>query len=88
MKEEVFELKYHTRDQLSDMIQFLEEQIGKDYDYWGIFGFLVRRDVQRRSKWFCSELIAEALNRIGFDIDETYKMSPEKLYQIVKAKCD
>jgi len=44
----------------------LRSQIGKDYDWLGILGFLTRDDLaQRNGKWFCSELIAYAFEAAG-----------------------
>jgi len=40
---------------------FLHAQLGKPYDYLGLFGFLFRATrLQDKHKWFCSELVAEA----------------------------
>lgn len=44
---------------------WLRNQIGKEYDYSGLIGFAIQRDWQEPSKWFCSELIAEALLKAG-----------------------
>ncbi|MBL4781776.1 MAG: hypothetical protein JKX92_05995 [Porticoccaceae bacterium] len=38
--------------------EYVEAQIGKKYDYWGIVGFLLRRDLQRSENSFCSEIFA------------------------------
>ena len=38
--------------------EFVLAQVGKDYDQWGIVGFLSNRDLQRGESWFCSELFA------------------------------
>ena len=38
--------------------EYVEAQIGKKYDYWGIAGFLLRRDLQRGESSFCSEIFA------------------------------
>ena len=45
--------------------KFVEEQIGKPYDFWGIHGFFWRRDTQRSQSWFCSELFAAACEEAG-----------------------
>lgn len=42
---------------------YLFAQEGKEYDWSGIGGFVVRRDWQDDSKWFCSELKAACLMR-------------------------
>jgi hypothetical protein len=38
-------------------IQWLNEQVGKGYDYRGIAGFLARKNINNTDKWFCSELV-------------------------------
>ena len=41
--------------------RFLDLQVGKPYDMRGVMGFVSRRDAaQRDTRWFCSELVAEA----------------------------
>lgn len=77
---------------------------GKAYDYKGIlrllpgpfgwffrqFSFIMKKD---KYKWFCSELVASVLNKIGFlDIEELtdeeypYEISPTDLYNLIKGK--
>lgn len=43
-------------------LDFLEEQIGKPYDWGGIIAFPFRKSWHDKAKWFCSELAAEAMN--------------------------
>ena len=45
--------------------EFVLAQVGKKYDYWGIFGFLRRKDLQRGESWFCSELFAAGCEKAG-----------------------
>ena len=48
----------------SEIWTFLFDQIGKKYDYSGIYGFMTKdRDWQADDSWFCSELVAAALNK-------------------------
>lgn len=49
---------------------FLEEQVGKGYDYTMVARFLSRRQESRSSsgKWFCSELVAAAFTKVGMDL--------------------
>lgn len=43
--------------------KFLLDQLGKPYDWTAIWGFLLhKRNWQEDDKWFCSELIAAAIN--------------------------
>jgi uncharacterized protein YycO len=45
--------------------EFIASQIGKKYDFWGIAGFLRRKDLQRGESWFCSELFAAGCEKAG-----------------------
>lgn len=38
----------------------LKDQLGKPYDWSAIISFVLRKDWQSPSKWFCSELVAYA----------------------------
>ena len=60
---------------------FFRRQLGKPYDFWGIIGFLSRRS--RRAcdpRWFCSEILIEALRAGGLHILsnrlDSYKVTP------------
>ncbi|MBW1672137.1 MAG: hypothetical protein JRJ45_00575 [Deltaproteobacteria bacterium] len=56
-------------DSLATM-DFLKSQLGKKYDYRGIVRFLTRRKSPADDRWFCSELVMEALRRGGLDLQE------------------
>ncbi len=45
---------------------FLSDQLGKPYDKLAIAAFPAERDWRENDAWFCSELIAAALERCGF----------------------
>lgn len=47
---------------------FLLEQLGKPYDFQGIFGFLLRKEEQSPEKWFCSELCFAACKQAGVEL--------------------
>lgn len=60
-------------------------ELGKPYDYTAIFGFLVHRDWQENDSWFCSELVAYALNKSGtlfFRPERRGRITPEHLWMI------
>lgn len=66
--------------------KWLNSQIGKDYDYGGLIGFLdAHRDWEEPSKWFCSELIAEALVREGIIHPKvrSSRVTPNDLYELL-----
>ena len=45
---------------------FLKTQIGKPYDHSAILGFALDRDWRQSDSWFCSELVAAALEQAGY----------------------
>lgn len=69
---------------------FLRAQIGKPYDVEGIAGFIFGRDWRDDSAWFCSELVASALEACGFFeyplAAPTYKVTPAALLLAISAK--
>lgn len=46
-------------------MQFLDKQVGKDYDYRSVLRFLTRREAPEDGKWFCSELVMVVFNLFG-----------------------
>lgn len=55
-------------------------QLGKPYDFAGIFGFAIDRDWQEDDKWFCSEFIAASIQPIvPLFNEEAFKISPRDL---------
>jgi len=46
--------------------EFLHEQVGKPYDTTGVVGLAVGRDWREQDSWFCSELIAAALEECSY----------------------
>lgn len=67
----------------SSVKDFLRNQVGKGYDYRGIYGFLLRFIKHNENKWYCSELGAEALRIGGWKINQT-RVSPSALFDIVQ----
>lgn len=58
-----------------------EQEVGKNYDYLGIFGFLTRARSQRDDRWFCSEMVFSVLarNRCLLLNCPAYKVDPTLL---------
>lgn len=65
-----FMVKDITRNQELGIIEFLERQIGKKYDYWLILQFVARNQNTRKAsgKWICSELVYAALRKVGIEL--------------------
>lgn len=57
-----------TADQLWLVQDFLLSQVGKGYDWSGLFGFTVRAPFQSPERWFCSELIFAAFLHAGIKL--------------------
>lgn len=47
--------------EVTRMLHFLNEQLGKPYDWKAIFAFPFRGSWEDRNAWFCSELVYEAV---------------------------
>lgn len=48
--------------------RFLEDQLGKGYDWRGVFHFLTRNKKNNPDRWFCSELVFTLLCTMGRSI--------------------
>lgn len=61
-----------------------EEQIGKKYDWMGNIGFVLRRNMHGKDRWFCSELVAWLFWKAGHPLLHrvpSWKHSPEDLWR-------
>lgn len=68
--------------------EWCRTQVGKPYDWPGIFGFVcwpfVRQDPKR---FFCSEVVVAALQQIGmFPGVSAWRVSPNRLYKMVRER--
>lgn len=50
-----------TAKEARDFYRYLNDQVGKPYDKPAILGFVFGRDWRQEDSWFCSELVARAL---------------------------
>lgn len=76
-----------TDENLSKTVAFLEEQVGKGYDFTGIMlSQILPLEVDNRSRWFCSELTTKALKLLGdplvAGIKKSNSMSPGDLARL------
>ena len=63
--------------------QFVYDNLGKPYDWFGAISLGLKREWQDDKKWFCSELIAVLLKEGGLKIfdDKFYgRITPQHLY--------
>ena len=69
------------------VIQYMMDNLGDGYDYPGILGYLFRMPWQKKTRWFCSELVAEALNTSGeIYFPSPKNVSPEDIIRHPKAR--
>lgn len=84
-KYDYFDVEVDGR-KVKTVMKFLKDQVGKPYDYWGIFfSIILTMDLEDHNKWFCSEIVSEALVLFGIKIPKsTNEMTPEDIYQLLK----
>lgn len=66
-----------------ELLAFLNRQVGKPYDWFAILALPFRESWHRRNKWFCSELVAEALSAGGSNAVprlKSYRVTPRDLW--------
>lgn len=78
-----------TEEQLIAAHNWAHEQVGKPYDFLGLFAFLWRKDYQDDSKWFCSELCSEMCKQAGIGlfnhkIIKTWQVTPRMMLGALK----
>lgn len=63
------------------LINSIRAEVGKKYDMWGVFSFLLRKKMQEPDRWFCSELIAKKFEQAGLPLLNlpAYKIDPSLL---------
>ena len=76
------DVDYHS------VANYMLDQIGKPYDFSGIYGFLIHdRKWQNPDSWFCSELVAAAINRdVPLFSDEVSFVSPGDIIKLSATK--
>ena len=72
---EAFDVEGMTPYKWDKATEWIEQQIGKKYDFSGVFRFLSRRRKDRDDKWFCSELVFQAVKEGGVDLLERIQCS-------------
>ena len=68
--EVITRVERYTVDAPEDaVLGFAKEQIGKPYDWAGIYNFISReRQWDETDKWFCSELVAYSFKQAGYPL--------------------
>lgn len=76
--EEYYEMEVNDKTKID---AFLLQQRGKPYDWKAIFGMPFSRSWNDSSSWFCSELIAAAINQDTLLYNESvHRITPRDLY--------
>ena len=65
---EAYDVEGMDAAQWSMAMAWAHRQIGKKYDFGGVFRFLTRRRKDQDEKWFCSELVFQAVKEGGVDL--------------------
>ena len=65
-------------DQFNEAYELAKSLCGCKYDWAGIFGFMLRKKKENPDKWFCSELVAYVLLKVGIILQRLppWKQSP------------
>jgi hypothetical protein len=75
------------QDCAHDLLNWFHFQLNSKYDWKGIFlTQFVNINKQDQNKWFCSELVAECLKKLGIKENwkESHQYSPEDIHQLCK----
>jgi uncharacterized protein YycO len=76
-----------TPEQLAKFYGFLYDQLGKPYDHLAILAFIWNRNWRDDDAWYCSELVAAALEEAGMLKQTLYlpynKITPVALATLV-----
>lgn len=76
-----------TADQEAIFFAFLHAQLGKPYDHLAIIGFIWNRNWRDDDAWYCSEVVAAALEEAGVLVKTLYlpfnKITPVMLATLV-----
>lgn len=63
---------------------WLEKQLGKDYDYLGVLSFVWRFLPHNIGAWFCSELAMVSLAKAKGILKYNQKQTPEDFYHVIQ----
>lgn len=81
---EIFTIPNLTQEQRDVIENYLCEQVGKPYDWVGVFRFVPRLSTNKNQtgRWFCSELVMAALKKANINPLKripNYKVTPGML---------
>jgi len=75
-----------TYEQVIDAHAFATSVEGAKYDWLGVFSFALHRKKHSLNKFFCSELVAYTLLKVGYPVSrrEPYKESPASVVESLR----
>lgn len=80
-KWDIWTLKIDSDGDIARIVEWGRQHLGKGYDWFGVFGFVFAPFHQEKDKWFCSEVIAAALQSQGYLLGASpSRLSPTDLY--------
>lgn len=79
VKSQNIEVLYHKL-----VHDFLEAQVGKDYDYFGVLSFIWRFLPHNMGAWFCSEIGVVSLAKARGVEEYDQKQTPEDFYKTLQ----
>ena len=75
-----------TEREEDTVFEFCRRQLGKKYDWRGVFGMILPLHCDMKKRLFCSETVVAALQQIGrFRNSEPWRVSPNGIWQIHQA---
>ncbi len=72
-----------TETQEFNILIYALTKVGKKYDWRGLFSFLLKKNINNKSYYFCSELVAESFEKEGVPLvrRNPYWITPQDLYE-------
>jgi len=73
-----------SKNTKNGIINFAKSQIGKPYDWYGILGIAIKKNIEKESEWFCSEFVNTAFFKNNVTLiprKSSGFVVPELLYQ-------
>jgi len=84
-KDHYTKVEQFTANGIDEAYEWARTQIGKPYDFSAVTGIAIDRDMHDESKWFCSELVVVAFEKVGHPLLSTrpsaafYRYTPRDL---------
>lgn len=74
-----------NKEDTKKCVKFLESELGCGYDWLGVIKFVIPWIKASKSRWFCSELVVAALQKVK-KLDKKIvacRCSPSKVYELL-----